>query len=229
VRRIQYVTEIGTRDADLLGQVTNDKTRLEDTIAQLKTDEADSASLEFELEARNIEITERNEERQKLLKKQNASLLSLVDAQQTAAVAEERQLAAKIELGQYKDITVAQGSPVETALAYRGIPYVWGGESKSGMDCSGLVLFVFRQHGVKLPHYSGAQFNMGKPVSGTLTPGDVVFFGSPIHHVGIYIGGDRYIHAPRTGDVVKISQLSSRRDFAGARRYNWTIRTEPIR
>lgn len=229
LRRIQYVTDIGSRDARLLGQVSIDKKRLEDTIAQLKTDEAGSASLEFELSARQIEITERSDERQKLLKKQNPELIALLTAQQTAAAADEQAVAVKIELGQYKGVTVTEGSPVETALAYRGIPYVWGGESKSGMDCSGLVLFVFRQHGVNLPHFSGAQFRMGQQVVGPLIPGDAVFFGSPIHHVGIYIGGDRYIHAPRTGDVVKISQLSSRRDYVGARRYNWTTRTAPIK
>jgi len=59
-----------------------------------------------------------------------------------------------------------------------------------------------------------------------LIPGDVVFFGSPIHHVGIYMGGGYYIHAPRTGDFVKISKLADRSDFAGARRYDWQLRTD---
>jgi cell wall-associated NlpC family hydrolase len=60
-----------------------------------------------------------------------------------------------------------------------------------------------------------------------LAPGDVVFFGSPIHHVGMYIGGGYFLHAPRTGDFVKISKLSGRHDYAGARRYPWKYRTAP--
>jgi len=79
-----------------------------------------------------------------------------------------------------------------------------------------------------LPHYSGSQFLLGTKVSvAELQPGDVVFFGSPIHHVGMYIGGGYFIHAPRTGDFVKISRLADRSDFAGARRYDWSPRSFP--
>ena len=119
------------------------------------------------------------------------------------------------------------GTPVETALAYHGVPYLWGGETPRGFDCSGLVLYVFAQHGVQLPHYSGSQFRLGEKVTASsMVPGDVVFFGSPIHHVGIYMGGGYYIHAPRTGDFVKISKLADRSDFAGARRYAWRLRAD---
>jgi cell wall-associated NlpC family hydrolase len=87
------------------------------------------------------------------------------------------------------------------------------------------MLYVFRQHGVNLPRYSGHQFQAGvKVTSGSLAPGDAVFFGSPIHHVGMYMGGGYYIHAPRTGDFVKISKLADRSDFAGGRRYAWNYR-----
>jgi cell wall-associated NlpC family hydrolase len=69
---------------------------------------------------------------------------------------------------------------------------------------------------VSLPHYSRAQFNEGRHVSqGELMPGDLVFFGSPIHHMGLYVGGGNMIHAPQTGDVVKVSS-AFRSDYAGA-------------
>ena len=86
-------------------------------------------------------------------------------------------------------------------------------------------MYVFAQHGVVLPHYSGAQFQLGMHVDRSqLIPGDVVFFGSPIHHVGLYIGGGYFLEAPHTGDYVKVSLLANRSDFAGARRYPWLPR-----
>jgi cell wall-associated NlpC family hydrolase len=105
------------------------------------------------------------------------------------------------------------------AMQYLGVPYVWGGGSPSGFDCSGLVMYVFAQLGISLPHYAAAQFGVGEPVArDQLQPGDLVFFDG-LGHVGIYIGGGEMIHAPHTGDVVKISPLSEfGASYVGARR-----------
>jgi cell wall-associated NlpC family hydrolase len=112
------------------------------------------------------------------------------------------------------------GGVVGIAMQYLGVPYVWGGASPRGFDCSGLVMYVFAQIGVSLPHSSYAQFGMGSPVGiGELQPGDIVFFAGASHE-GIYIGGGQFIHAPHTGDVVKISSLSGwySSTFSGGRR-----------
>ncbi len=103
-------------------------------------------------------------------------------------------------------------------MQYLGVPYVWGGASPSGFDCSGLVLYAYAQVGIGLPHFTGALWNSGRRVSQSeLIPGDLVFFYSDVHHVGIYIGGGQFIHAPSTGDVVKISSLADRAGiYAGA-------------
>jgi len=112
------------------------------------------------------------------------------------------------------------GGVVGIAMRYLGTPYVWGGASPAGFDCSGLVVYVFSQIGVSLPHSTYALYGMGTPVSqGDLQPGDLVFF-SGLGHMGIYVGGGSFIHAPHTGDVVKISSMSGwyASSYVGARR-----------
>ena len=114
------------------------------------------------------------------------------------------------------------GNVVAIALQYLGVPYVWGGSSPStGFDCSGFTAYVYAQVGVSLPHHAASQYGMGTPVPyAQLAPGDLVFF-SGLGHVGIYIGGGQYVHAPQTGDVVKISSVSERYasgSYVGARR-----------
>jgi peptidoglycan DL-endopeptidase CwlO len=112
------------------------------------------------------------------------------------------------------------GGVVGIAMQYLGTPYVWGGASPGGFDCSGFVMYVYAQVGVSLPHSSYAQYGMGSPVSRSdLQPGDLVFFDG-LGHVGIYVGGGSFIHAPHTGDVVKISSLSGwyASTYVGARR-----------
>ena len=113
------------------------------------------------------------------------------------------------------------GSVVEIASRYLGVPYVWGGASPSGFDCSGFILYVYAQLGVSLPHHAASQYGYGSAVpKSALEPGDLVFFDN-LGHNGIYIGGGQFIHAPHTGDVVKISSLSDpwyAAHWTGARR-----------
>jgi cell wall-associated NlpC family hydrolase len=112
------------------------------------------------------------------------------------------------------------GGVVGIAMRYLGTPYVYGGSSPSGFDCSGFTMYVFAQIGVSLPHYTVAQYSMGSPVSRSqLEAGDLVFFDG-LGHVGIYIGGGQFIHSPHTGDVVKISGISGwyAATYVGARR-----------
>ena len=111
---------------------------------------------------------------------------------------------------------------VAIAMQYLGTPYVWAAADPSvGFDCSGLTMYVFAKVGVSLPHYAAAQYQLGSPVSkDQLQPGDLVFFRG-LGHMGMYIGGGNFIHAPRTGDVVKISSLSESyyaANWVGARR-----------
>ena len=115
-------------------------------------------------------------------------------------------------------------SLTKTALHYLGVPYVWGGESASGVDCSGFVQAVFRRNGIELPRTADAQFETGRRVSqGGLQPGDLVFFqtySEGASHVGIYLGSGQFVHASSSNgvrvDSLSESYYSSR--FIGARR-----------
>ncbi|MGI6033213.1 MAG: NlpC/P60 family protein [Coriobacteriales bacterium] len=109
---------------------------------------------------------------------------------------------------------------VKIAAKYLGVPYVWGGETPAGFDCSGLTMYCYAKIGISLPHFARDQYFCGKHIArDALMPGDLVFFGpcvAGIHHVGIYVGDGKYIQAPHTGDVVKVSSLSDRSDYVGA-------------
>lgn len=110
-------------------------------------------------------------------------------------------------------LTPSPAPPTHTEAAsiaaqYLGAPYLWGGASPAGFDCSGLVSYVYAQLGVSLPHYTVSQWNATVPIATTdLQPGDLVFFDG-LSHVGIYIGAGQFIHAPHTGTVVQIATLT---------------------
>ena len=100
------------------------------------------------------------------------------------------------------------GSVVGYALSFQGVPYVYGGTSPSGFDCSGLVQYVFAAFGKQLPRTAAAQKAVCTPISESqLQPGDLVFWGT--WHVGIYVGGGSFVHAPTTGQNVKVTSMSN--------------------
>ncbi|EOD67034.1 NLP/P60-family protein [Amycolatopsis vancoresmycina DSM 44592] len=113
--------------------------------------------------------------------------------------------------------TAAAQIAVDAALSRLGKPYVWGATGPDSFDCSGLLLWAYGKAGITLPRNSAAQAQFGTPVPRSqLQPGDLVAYYSPVSHIGMYIGDGKMVHAPTSGDVVKISPLQSQ--YAGATR-----------
>ena len=102
---------------------------------------------------------------------------------------------------------------IATAKKYMGVPYVWGGTTPAGFDCSGFVQYVYRQHGITLPRTSAQQYTAGKSVKKSeLKPGDLVFFATDytkVNHLGIYIGNGQFIHASSSKGVTVSSMSNS--------------------
>lgn len=121
----------------------------------------------------------------------------------------------------------ATAAAVALAMTFQGTPYVWGGAKPGGFDCSGLLYYVFGKQGLSLPRVAEDQARVGTYVpQSQLQPGDAVFFADSsgyIHHMGMYVGGGKMLHAPQTGDVVKVVDITTgyyASQYAGARRYS---------
>jgi peptidoglycan DL-endopeptidase CwlO len=239
LNRVEAINSTSSQDASIVKQVTSFKAAIQRNRIALRNAQAEQQRVVAEKAAQRQHIESQLAARRQLL----SSIRGEIERIKAAEAAQQRQLAAAAQARVTTDesqppslsgvgvgastpegSTVAppnvHGGVVGIAMRYLGVPYVWGGSSPRGFDCSGLVMYVFGQIGVSLPHSSYAQFNMGTPVSlSQLQPGDLVFFAGASHE-GIYIGGGQFIHAPHTGDVVKISSLSGwySSEFIGGRR-----------
>lgn len=216
------LAKIGEQDHSDLEQVKLFKAQVEETQAQLAEDQATQAALVDELESKKSQIEAGIAERERMMTGIEEEIAALEEEQRTRdlAAAQARLAAESVSYsgggssggssGGYAPAPAFSGGGdvVSIAMQYLGVPYVWGGASPSGFDCSGLTQYVYRQAGISLPRTAAAQQGAGTPIGyGQLAPGDLVFFGSPAYHVGIYIGGGSMIHAPYPGTVVSIAPL----------------------
>jgi cell wall-associated NlpC family hydrolase len=116
------------------------------------------------------------------------------------------------------DASPVASKALNTAMGKMGVPYVWGAVGPNAFDCSGLVQWTYKQLGIRLPRTAAQQSQIGTPVSrNDLRPGDLVFFYSPVSHVGIYVGNNKILNASESGQPVKISNMANM-PFHNARR-----------
>jgi cell wall-associated NlpC family hydrolase len=229
--RIRLVSTLADQDQEIIGDLEKSADKLDALLAEIDEHKSEQLAVRLQMNSVRGDIQAKLAERQAALADIDSQIAAVIEQERQRQLDEQERVQQALRnlingTQQYAgplpltdDLTINQF--LETAVSYLGIPYVWGGDRPStGFDCSGFTSFVYAQHGIYLPHYSGYQAQMGYPVDpGDIQPGDLLAFGDPVHHVGIYLGNDLFIHAPRTGDVIKISHLSERRNLSLIRRF----------
>lgn len=222
---VQSIQQVSKHDAKLLKRIKKYRIQVEKAGKALAKQEKAQTATTAVLHAKKNEIQKQLSARENTLKKLKAEIAKTEhdEAAATARLASytrARSVKTKITIPSTNVPASGRGgAAVQLAMQQLGKPYVWAAAGPNSFDCSGLTMYVYAQLGVSLPHSAQAQYGCGPKISrDQLQPGDLIFGGSGgyISHVGMYVGGGNYIHAPSTGDVVKISSLASRSNYVGA-------------
>jgi peptidoglycan DL-endopeptidase CwlO len=201
ISRIDQMQRLGKQDTQLIDQVEAYKQKVADRKAELQVQLKQKEQYAAQTETAKQKVLAQLEKQKKALKGKEKQIAQLKKEE----AARQARLAAQAKARQ-RFLASRPGVVISTAMKYLGVPYVWGGSSPRGFDCSGLVKYCFAKVGISLPHSSAMQYHYGTHVSRSqLKAGDIVFFYNPIHHVGIYIGNGNMINA--TGNHVQIGTV----------------------
>lgn len=209
---------IGKQDAETVSELKTARAEADAARAVLVIAAAKAARQKAAMAAAANAVHVQLANRTRLLASINADIRKIIADQQAreAALARAR-WGGYIDLGGNPPTSSKGAAAVWYAEKALGHPYEWAAAGPSTFDCSGLVMWAYSHVGISLPHSSREQINSGTRVGRAyLQPGDLVFFGSPIHHVGMYVGNGTFIEAPHTGANVRFATLADRGDYAGA-------------
>jgi cell wall-associated NlpC family hydrolase len=221
--RLEFVTQVAQSDADVASQAEVSRQKAVRATETYNAKLKQQRSVVSRLAAKKAEIQDGIAEQERLVRELKIDLEQQAREAAAAARAAQAAAAAQVQtptIGPPPSVSGGAGAAVQAAYSVLGVPYQWGGASpQSGFDCSGLTMWSWAHGGVSLPHSSSAQYASLPHVSRSqLQPGDLVFFYTPIHHVGIYVGGDQMIHAPHSGSYVNVTTFSTYPEFVGAAR-----------
>jgi peptidoglycan DL-endopeptidase CwlO len=226
LQRADFVIRVADSDAKLISRIRSARDSVAVLERQLAQQQRQQEGLVEQQEAKKYQIETKLNDRRNLLNSLNQDIQRLLAEQQVIQRASDEALNKQAEESL---LNAPEGGLAKTALRYLGIPYHWAGagpgqcptgEHRICFDCSGLTMYVYALFGIDLPHNAAMQFNRGVKIPlSQARPGDLVFFGMPPHHVGMYLGNDMFVEAPHTGDVVKVSRLSNRSDLSGVCRF----------
>lgn len=249
--RLEWLQRVGQSDASLIAAVKQAREEVRRTEESLERREQEQSTLRAEADVKREQVEQAVSDQKSYVANLNSEVAQLVEAeeQRLKELAEERARQAAEEAARRAaaEAAASDSAPASTdpgslgvghpealnvGLRYVGVPYVWGGSSPSGFDCSGLTQYVYAEIGISIPRTSREQFKAGSHIAADrldlLVPGDLVFFGyhgdaGLVHHVGIYAGNGNYLHAPYTGASVRVDSLidriDSNGDYVGASRF----------
>lgn len=224
VAQASLIDVVATRRAALVTEAAKARTAAAKAESQAKAAAAAAAKLTRDLAARKTDLSRRAAQAAALFQRLSATERMALTAAQTPEAAQRASRSGRAQPTPATPpasvpVSGRAGVAVATARAQVGKPYVWGATGPGSFDCSGLTGYSWRAAGVNLPRTSRQQYAAGAKVSrSSLRPGDLVYFGSPIYHVAIYIGNNMMVSAPQPGDVVKYQSVDAFSDYAGATR-----------
>jgi cell wall-associated NlpC family hydrolase len=197
----------------VLTEATKASTAAAKAASDAKAAQAAAAKLTKDLAAKRTDLSARAAQSKAMFDRlSGAERQSFLDSQAQPAADRASRNDSRTPPASSAPVNVPASGGAATAVAVAksklGSPYVWAAAGPSTFDCSGLTMYAWAAAGVQLPHSSAMQMSSGSRVStSALRPGDLVFYGMPVHHVALYVGGGQVIHAPQTGDVVRYASV----------------------